>query len=68
MRYFTKELWSRINDHDKNIRKNAEKEWNANSSAYQQQFAELRKHLPRGFIKGYLSRNGLHDYIILGKF
>ena len=66
MRYFTKELWSRINSQDKSIRLNAEKEWTSNSLAYQQKFAEIRKHLPPTFIKSYLSRNGLHDYIILG--
>lgn len=66
MRYFTKELWSRINDYDENIRAQAEKEWNINSLAYEQQFMEARKHLSRRFIKSYLSRNGLHDYTILG--
>lgn len=66
MRYFTKELWSRLNDCDENIRIKAEKEWNANSVAYQQQFVKTKEHLSRGFVKDYLSRNGLHDYFILG--
>lgn len=66
MRYFTKELWSRINDYDENIRTQAEEEWNTNSLTYQQQFLEVRKHLPRSFVKSYLSRDGLHDYTILG--
>ena len=66
MRYFTKELWSKINDNDENIRTQAEIEWNANSFAYQQQFEEAKKHLSQRFVKSYLSRNGLHDYTILG--
>lgn len=66
MRYFTKELWSKINDNDESIRTQAEKEWNTNSLTYQQQFMETRKYLSRGFAKSYLSRNGLHDYTVLG--
>lgn len=66
MRYFTKELWSRINDCDRDIRIKAEKEWNVNSIAYQQQFVEAKKHLSQRFVKSYLSRNGLHDYTVLG--
>lgn len=66
MRYFTKELWTKINDHDENIRIQADIEWNANSFAYQQQFEEAKKHLSQRFVKSYLSRNGLHDYTILG--
>lgn len=66
MRYFTKELWSKINDYDENIRTQAQKEWDINSLAYQQQFMTARKHLTCGFVKSYLSRNGLHDYTILG--
>ena len=66
MRYFTKELWSKINDNDESIRIQAEKEWNTNSLIYQQQFMDVRKYLSRGFVKSYLSRNGLHDYTVLG--
>lgn len=66
MRYFTKELWLRINDHDETVRMQAEKEWKANSLSYQLQFEKTREHLSCGFIKDYLFRNGLHDYIILG--
>ena len=66
MRYFTKELWMNINDCDTGIRAKAEKEWSENQVIYQQQFAELKKRLPRRFVKEYLSRNGLHDYTILG--
>jgi hypothetical protein len=66
MRYFTKELLSRINDSNEYIRAQAEKDWSANSFAYQQQFEAAKKHLSRKFINSYLSRNGMHDYSILG--
>ena len=66
MRYFTKELWSKINDNDESIRIQAEKEWNTNSLIYQQQFMDVGKYLSRGFVKSYLSRKGLHDYTVLG--
>ena len=65
MRYFTKELWSKLNNYDESIRTQAEKEWNINSLAYQHQFTEAKKHLSCRFINSYLSRNGLHDYTIL---
>lgn len=66
MRYFTKELWWKINDEDENVRIQAEKEWDANCLLYQQQFEDVKKRLPRSFLKDYLSRDSLHDYVILG--
>lgn len=66
MRYFTKDLWAKINDCDEAIRAHAEKAWNEISITYQQEFAETMKHLSRTFVNNYLSRNGLHDYAILG--
>ena len=66
MRYFTKELWTRINSCDEDIRINAENEWKLNNLAYQNQFEGARKYLSHRFVKNYLSRNGLHDYVILG--
>lgn len=66
MRYFTKELWLKINDNNETIRIQAENEWKVNGLSYQQQLEEIKEHLPRKFIKDYFSRNGLHDYSILG--
>ena len=65
MRYFTKELWSKISDDNNAVRMQAEQEWNANGLSYQRQFEEIKERLPQKFIKNYLLRNGLHDYIIL---
>ncbi len=65
MRFFTKELWQKQNDPNEAVRMQAEKEWNANCSAYQEQFAQVQKQLSPGFTEKYLSRKGLHDYTIL---
>jgi len=66
MQYFRKELWLKINDSNKDIRINAEKEWEQNNQLYRQKFEDVKKHLPQRFVKEYLSRNGMHDYCILG--
>ena len=65
MRYFAKELWSKINDCDEDTRIKADIEWRKNNTAYQQQFMEVRKHLSCRFIHEYMTRNGLHDYTII---
>lgn len=64
MRYYTKELWKRINDLDEKIRIKAEEEWYSNDLAYNQRFKDVRKKLSRKFVEKYLSRKGFHDYII----
>lgn len=64
MRYYTKELWKRINDFDEKIRIKAEEEWSANDLIYNQRFKDIRKKLSRKFVEKYLSRKGFHDYII----
>lgn len=64
MRYFTKELLLKINDCDKNVRIKAEEEWHTNSMAYQKQFEKTKETLSRRFVKDYLQRKGLHDYLI----
>lgn len=66
MRYFTKELWARINDANNASRIRAEQEWNANCILYQQQFANVRPYLTHEFVNSFLTRKGLHDYTILG--
>lgn len=65
MRYFTKELWIKINDSDEAVRTQAQKEWNENGLRYQREFKEIQKHISGQFINEYLCRNGLHDYNIL---
>lgn len=66
MRYLTKKLWAEMNSCDEVISTKAEKEWNENCERYKQQFEEVKEHLKKSFTKEYLSRNGLHDYTILG--
>lgn len=62
MKFFTRELLSKINDPDANIRKQAEIEWSHNSKCYAAHFQKVQQYLPRTFIKEYMNSNGLHDY------
>ena len=64
MRYFLKELWTKINDCDDIVRTQAEKEWQENSALYQYRFEQTKKKLPSCFVAEYVKRKGFHDYII----
>jgi hypothetical protein len=66
MRYFTTELWLKINDCDNDIRAQAENTWNRNSYLYHTEFEITQKYLPKRFVRGFLERKGLHDYTIEG--
>lgn len=66
MRYFTKQLWAKINDENEAVRTQAEKQWELNSHAYQREFDTVKNQLSRHFLKEFLCRNGLHDYLITG--
>lgn len=66
MRYFTKELWTKINSQDNAIRQQAEIEWECNCRVYAQQFEATKHRFSSRFLRDYMNRNGLHDYIILG--
>lgn len=66
MRYFKKELWSQMNDCDEVVRAKAEKEWKKNDEMYLKKLESIKEQLPRPFMKEYFSRNGMHDYTILG--
>lgn len=65
MHYFTKQLWAKINDENEAVRTQAEKQWERNSHAYQLEFDTIKKQLSQKFLKEFLCRNGLHDYLIL---
>lgn len=65
MRYFTKELWSKINSLDENERKKAEKEWSRNAEQYQQKFEQIKKYIPKDFLNTFLKCGMFHDYTIL---
>lgn len=62
MKYYTKELWIKMQDPDKAARNRASEEWKENDAAYHAQFLKAQKRLSHSFIKNYLSRNGFHDY------
>lgn len=65
MRFFTKELWYRINDENEIVRRNAEKEWDRMQAEYQIQFEEIKMRLSRRFIAAMQKHDYLHDYTIL---
>lgn len=64
MKYFTKELWSQINDIDDDVRQQAQQVWSQNTQKYQQEFEKVRNFFPSKFLKLFFSCNELHDYII----
>lgn len=64
MRYFTRELWEKINHPQESERKQAEVEWLQSMKQYQKDFEKVKKHLPHQFTRQYLNRNEFHDYII----
>lgn len=64
MKYFTSNLWIKINSIDKNERNLAELQWDENDLKYSEYFKEIDKLLPQRFIKIYLKNYGFHDYII----
>lgn len=66
MRFFTGELWRKINDTDEAVRTQAQKEWRDNDLQYAQEFEAIKKQFPQGFIRGFLRRGGFHDFTILG--
>ena len=65
MKFFTKDLWDRINNSDKNIRASAENEWNKNCEEYRQQYICVKDYFPDSFISNYSRYNGFHDFPII---
>lgn len=66
MRYFTKALWTEMNDDCESIRLQAQKKWDHNNNCYMREFESTKQHLPRRFVSEFLRRHSLHDYVILG--
>ncbi|WFR55919.1 hypothetical protein QA584_20185 [Anaerocolumna sp. AGMB13025] len=64
MKYFTSDLWIKLNSYDENERKLAEIQWDANNRKYSEYFSEIERLLPQKFIKTYLKNYGFHDYKI----
>ena len=64
MKYFTKKLWSQINDIDENVRQQAQQVWSQNTQKYLQEFEKVRELFPSKFLRSFFSRSELHDYVI----
>ncbi len=65
MQYFTKDLWYRINSSDNSVKEAAKDEWNKSAKEYQINFEKIKQFIPHGFLKKFLLRYGLHDYIFI---
>lgn len=64
MRYFTKELSSRMNSCDESVRVQAEYEWKQNMRRYEDELEKVKKHLSSFFFKEYMQRQEFHDCYI----
>lgn len=62
MRYYTDELWSRINSKIKEERENASLQWDKNDAEYSEIFKDVKELLPKKFLRIYLQEYGFHDY------
>ncbi|WP_035294319.1 hypothetical protein [Clostridium sp. KNHs214] len=64
MRYFTNELWSKINSDSQKERDEADFEWDKNNKAYSEIFDLIKVRLSQKFLRTYLSNHGFHDFQI----
>lgn len=62
MKYFTDELWNGINSEVKEIREKSKLQWRINDNIYFKIFQEVKKLLPKNFLKIYTKEYGFHDY------
>lgn len=65
MRYFTEELWTKINHGSQEECELAEKQWDKNLAEYTLLFDEFKIRLPKGFLRKYITNGGFHDFRIL---
>ena len=62
MKYFTKELWKRINSDNVLVCNNAMKEWEERTNEYVCAFNLIKEKFPRTFLKVYDQNEGFHDF------
>lgn len=65
MKYFTDELWSKINSESATEREQANLEWEKNSEAYSKVFEGIKHRLTKKFLKMYSDAHGFHDSAFL---
>ena len=61
MKYFTSDLWSKINSTEEHEREIADKQWQENGELYAEYFAGIKEKLPVNFLKIYNKCYGFHD-------
>lgn len=65
MKYFTNELWEKINSDSSEIREEAKAKWRVNNKEYSQLFEKIKYRLPKKYLKTYLNEHGFHDYKLI---
>ncbi|WP_315122428.1 hypothetical protein [uncultured Clostridium sp.] len=64
MRYFTDELWSKLNSDSQKEYEKASLEWDKNNKVYSEIFESVKNRFSKKFLKTYLSNQGFHDFQI----
>jgi hypothetical protein len=62
MKYFTDELWSKINRTERGDKIQADIEWKRNLDAYYQVFESIKGRIPKKFLQVYDSNDDFHDF------
>lgn len=68
MRYYTSDLWLKLNSPEKDEREQAEQQWYINSAKYDNVFKQITPRLPVAFLEYYKKAYGFHDCKILSIF
>lgn len=64
MRYFTNELWSKINSQSQKEREEANIEWEENDKTYSAIFEIVKDRLSKKYLEIYFRNHGFHDFQI----
>jgi hypothetical protein len=62
MKYYTYELWEKLNSEKSEERKLARNELTKNGEEYFEQFKIVKNKLPKSFIEKYMKYDGFHDF------
>lgn len=62
MKYFTNELWSKLNSNSQKERDEADFEWDRNYEVYSEIFESVKIRFSQKFLKTYLKNHGFHDF------
>jgi hypothetical protein len=65
MKYFTPELYQKLNSFDVNEAERADEAWDGAEAAYKERLASIRRHMPSQVLK--LSELCLHDALVVSR-